>query len=449
MQSIYPNSQSSLAPIPSASVSNINLEETVKSIVLTALFSVRKKSTSTLDKTLPHCSWIVLSYLPQIAPINSKEDLNEIRAFFQKFTTGETGNYGIFKIQNNNILIPTRLRKYLMINQKKPPSEYTKEVYALKGPKEIKEEHSLFSLRELTPEDFSNADEEHKNSSQVVYTTKNLRNSFRKRLTISKRFENPKPLLFPLEALSKIVKENITGLRTESCQICYLPEELFLLPLKELDLSNNRLRSLPPQIGNCRNLEVLNLENPDFPDSFKDLLEPDELAKRLSQNNLLRSLPQEIGLLANLKELHLKNNKLQSLPDKIGELKKLKILDLNNNNLALIPPEIGHLKSLTGLHLGDNDIQSLPDEIGELPLLQALSLHNNQLSSLQKIKNLPKLKILSVTGNNIKSLSPIASLKQLKILYLSRSMETLLLEDIRKVLDSRNVQIIFEDEKNS
>ena len=85
--------------------------------------------------------------------------------------------------------------------------------------------------------------------------------------------------------------------------------------IKKINLSNNQLQSLPAEIGNLRNLQILGL-----------------------YNNQLQSLPAEIGNLINLQELYLNNNQLQSLTIDFLKIKNTLIIDntaYNINNLNI------------------------------------------------------------------------------------------------------------------
>jgi Leucine-rich repeat (LRR) protein len=64
------------------------------------------------------------------------------------------------------------------------------------------------------------------------------------------------------------------------------------------------------------------------------------------QYNLLTSLPAEICNLINLQILYLDNNQLTSLPAEIGNLINLQHLYLENTSLLSLPAEIGNLINL-------------------------------------------------------------------------------------------------------
>ena len=170
------------------------------------------------------------------------------------------------------------------------------------------------------------------------------------------------------------------------------------LAVKKLDLSHNRLSSLPPEIGQLTNLTRLHW-------SF----------------NNLSSLPSEIGHLANLTSLNLSGNSLSSLPPEIGQLTKLTSLNLSGNRLSSLPPEIGQLTNLTSLNLWRSNLCGLPSEIGQLTKLTSLNFSGNSLNILPpEIGHLTNLTRLDLRHNNLSSLPPeIGQLKKLKYLSLS------------------------------
>jgi Leucine-rich repeat (LRR) protein len=68
-------------------------------------------------------------------------------------------------------------------------------------------------------------------------------------------------------------------------------------------------------------------------------------------NQGLSSLPPEIGQLSKLQTLDLNYNQLTSLPDAIGQLTSLRALYLNRNRLRSLPVAINKLRNLQTLHL--------------------------------------------------------------------------------------------------
>ena len=76
-------------------------------------------------------------------------------------------------------------------------------------------------------------------------------------------------------------------------------------------------------------------------------------------NNKLSSLPAEIGKLVNLQYLDLHNNQLSSLPAEIGKLTNLQILYLNNNKLSSLPIEILNIKTSLQITSTSYDINNI------------------------------------------------------------------------------------------
>lgn len=107
--------------------------------------------------------------------------------------------------------------------------------------------------------------------------------------------------------------------------------ELFshLLPVKALDLSRNRLRELPEEIGKLINLRYLNLShNPlsELPETVCGLYNLQTL-KLVACDHLVR-LPEGIGKLRNLRHLEIdRTDNLKSLPKGIGKLNSLQTLN--------------------------------------------------------------------------------------------------------------------------
>lgn len=80
-------------------------------------------------------------------------------------------------------------------------------------------------------------------------------------------------------------------------------------------------------------------------------------------NNQLVQLPPEISSLKNLKNLFLKNNALDdfSLPKELDQLKQLEVINLGGNRLKQFPYQLFHMLNLKEIYLGSNQIAFLPD----------------------------------------------------------------------------------------
>lgn len=111
--------------------------------------------------------------------------------------------------------------------------------------------------------------------------------------------------------------------------------------IQELNLTTNKLITLPSEIGIMKNLKILLLSDNNlskFPNSFTQLSSLIELD--LSRN-MFSNIPYEFTILSQLEKLNLSNNIFISMQYGVALLKKLKYLDLSNNqltHLAIQPP---------------------------------------------------------------------------------------------------------------
>jgi len=96
-------------------------------------------------------------------------------------------------------------------------------------------------------------------------------------------------------------------------------------------------------------------------------------------NNKLVSLPEEIGKMQTLMELDASCNEITHLPVQIGDLAGLKVLNLRRNHLQEIPIEISYLQ-LTTLDLSGNRIATLPVELRFMTTVMCLNLGENPLT---------------------------------------------------------------------
>lgn len=173
---------------------------------------------------------------------------------------------------------------------------------------------------------------------------------------------------------------------------------------RKVDLSKNRIRRVPENIGANLQLEIL-----------------------LLSHNLISQLDEAVGMCTNLTELDLSHNELPGLPNRVNSLTRLtslkiqanknipkfpddffinvvllKHLDAEDNRIDELPMEVRNLTHLTHLNLGKNRISLIPSEIGDLERLNFLSLHHNRIQAIPSaIGRLLELVSLDVSDNQL------------------------------------------------
>ncbi|CAB4070107.1 unnamed protein product [Lepeophtheirus salmonis] len=145
-----------------------------------------------------------------------------------------------------------------------------------------------------------------------------------------------------------------------------IPREVFKSgdKIRTMDLSQNKLVSLCPQIKSLTSLKRLNV----------------------SQNKIAL-LPIETGSLLKLEHFDISHNFLHMLPPSFSKLEHLKTLDLSYNGLQTFPVEIlnglDSLESLIELNVNDNKLNKLSPSLGKCTSLVTLRLERNYLTELQ------------------------------------------------------------------
>uniref|UniRef100_A0A8C3YSR8 Leucine rich repeats and calponin homology domain containing 3 n=1 Tax=Catagonus wagneri TaxID=51154 RepID=A0A8C3YSR8_9CETA len=158
----------------------------------------------------------------------------------------------------------------------------------------------------------------------------------------------------PIEACHFVSLESLN--LYQNC-IRYIPEAILnLQALTFLNISRNQLSTLPVHLCNLP-LKVL-----------------------IASNNKLVSLPEEIGHLRHLTELDVSCNEIQTVPSQIGNLEALRDLNVRRNHLVCLPEELAELP-LIRLDFSCNKITTIPVCYRNLRHLQMITLDNNPLQS--------------------------------------------------------------------
>lgn len=148
----------------------------------------------------------------------------------------------------------------------------------------------------------------------------------------------------------------------------------------KLDLENNGMKRLPPEIGRFRNLQYLNISRNQLSELPRELANLQKLQVLNASFNQIDFLPPEIGSLQNLKQLNVARNLLKKLPPEIGRLSRLEFLDASENRLTQIPAALGLATNLRTVYLRTNSLINLPLEIGKLKRLRDLDIDDNFFS---------------------------------------------------------------------
>lgn len=123
------------------------------------------------------------------------------------------------------------------------------------------------------------------------------------------------------------------------------------LSVFRLDLSGQKLKAVPEDVRQFKNLNMLDLGK-----------------------NKLNALPEWLAELPHLQEVYLGRNKFTTFPAVLCKHVHLKKIVASQNEIDGLPPCIGGLEKLVVLDLWSNDIGALPAEAENLKALRFLDL---------------------------------------------------------------------------
>ncbi|NXC31019.1 LRCH1 protein, partial [Campylorhamphus procurvoides] len=169
---------------------------------------------------------------------------------------------------------------------------------------------------------------------------------------------------------SDLSKNRLTEVPTELCHF---------VSLETLNLYHNCIKNIPDAIVNLQMLTYLNLSRNQL-SSLPACLCGLPLKVLIASNNKLCSLPEEIGQLKQLMELDVSCNEITALPQQIGQLKSLKELNVRRNYLEVLPQELVQLP-LVKFDFSCNKVLVIPICFRKMVQLQVLLLENNPLQS--------------------------------------------------------------------
>ncbi|RYD27615.1 MAG: protein kinase, partial [Verrucomicrobiaceae bacterium] len=140
----------------------------------------------------------------------------------------------------------------------------------------------------------------------------------------------------------------------------------------------------------------------DFPREILDLA--DSLEVLNLSNNRLASLPDDLPRLKKLRIVFLSQNDFTHVPPVLGECPGVSMIGLKSNRITEVDGR-AFPKTLRWLILTDNQVSTLPDELGECPALQKLMLAGNRLKSLpDSMAACQNLELIRLAANEFEEL---------------------------------------------
>ncbi|KPX29427.1 MULTISPECIES: leucine-rich repeat-containing protein kinase family protein [Pseudomonas syringae group] len=142
-----------------------------------------------------------------------------------------------------------------------------------------------------------------------------------------------------------------------------LPDDLHRLKhLKVLFGSDNLFTHLPESIGQCENLRIVGFKANRIGQVSAASLPP-RLRWLILTDNRIESLPDELGQRADLQKLMLAGNRLRALPASLRHCHNLELIRIAANRLSELPEWLLNLPALAWLAYAENPLCSEPPTI--------------------------------------------------------------------------------------
>jgi hypothetical protein len=202
---------------------------------------------------------------------------------------------------------------------------------------------------------------------------------------------------------------NLKEIDLKNCDLQSIPSSIqYATGLVKLDVSNNPLTTLPKELKYCTNLDILFASSCPLIATLPQVLGDMPSITRLGWRSGSLSFIDPENLPPNLVHLILTDNKIQSLSDPqiFHKMKNVRKLMLSHNQLESFGSNGGleQMRSLELLRLAGNKLNQIPSQLWTLPRLTWLTISGNPVTDAfatqAKAKKIPSIKMddLEPTG---------------------------------------------------
>jgi len=168
------------------------------------------------------------------------------------------------------------------------------------------------------------------------------------------------------------------------------PTEIYTLvdTLERLDMTNNKLSTLPNDFHRLKNLKILFLSNNNFTKLPTVLAKCPNLSMIGFRNNQITTVEKN-SLPLTTRWLILTDNHIKILPDSMGDLTELQKCMLSGNLLTTLPVSMQKCHNLELLRIAVNKLTALPSWLTTLPKLSWLAYSGNPFCNKHPNCNTP------------------------------------------------------------
>lgn len=187
-----------------------------------------------------------------------------------------------------------------------------------------------------------------------------------------------------MQTLAQLKAGQLNGIKRLQLveELTQFPQEIFDLAdsLEILDLSNNKLSSLPKDLYRLHQLKILFISNNEFEHLPNALGKCPKLEMIGFKANKIKTIADH-ALPVQTRWLILTDNKIEKLPNNIGKLHRLQKLALAGNELTKLPDTMANCKNLELIRLSANKLKALPDWLIQLPKLAWFACSGNDFNA--------------------------------------------------------------------